>query len=135
MSRYTLKPGDLLMVDPVIANVTPTPAVVAENGVDLMFAWNPKPWHQQRIANQPGLTAQEAEQVLQGKREYEWAVLYKVWDEESQTPYAPPESVIEEIERRQMAVEPIKSDEGIEAQGKIPPKPLDFDSYPQTGMW
>lgn len=131
MSRSTLKPGDLVMVDPVQGNVQAGPAQVAENGVDLMFQWNPKPWHTQSFAGVQGLTAQEAEEVLRGEREFPW-ILYKVWDEEAQHSYAPPESVLEEIERRQMAVE--AKGEPAESLGKIKPQPVDFET-PKGGMW
>lgn len=132
MSRTTLKPGDLLMVDPVRSGVLPTPAQVAENGVDLMFAWNPKPWHKQQINGVTGLTAQEAEEVLRGERTFEWAVLYKAWEEETQTPYSPPQSVLDEVERRQMAVQ--ATGEPAENLGKIKPEALDFET-PKDGLW
>lgn len=133
MSRYTLKPGDLLMVDPVRPGINPTPCVVAENGVDLMWQYNPTPWHLLNIKGLPGLTVKQAEEVLQGVREYEGAVIYKVFEEATQTSFAPPDSVLEEIERRQASVETVQSEPG-EVFDKIKPAPIDFTT-PKGGIW
>lgn len=130
--RNTLKPGDILMVDPVHPNVVATAAVVADNGVDLMFQYNPKPWHTFEENGVRGLTVQQAEEVLRGEREFAW-VLYKVWDEETQSSFTPPLSVLEEIDRRQMAVEPIG--EPAENMGKIKPQALDFENTNPGGLW
>lgn len=130
-NRTTLKPGDLFMVDPVRPNFIATPVLVAENGVDLMFQYNPKPWHTFEENGVRGLTAQQAEEVLRGEREFPW-VIYKTWDEQTQTSYSPPESVLEEIERRQMAVEPVQG-AATEEAGKIKPEALDFQTPPPDG--
>lgn len=133
MSRTTLRPGDLVMVDPVQPRVNPAPAQVAENGEDLFFQFNPKPWHHQTIRGHEGLTRTQAEEVLRGEREYDGGVLYKVWDEATQTAYAPPPSVLEEVERRQMAVEAAPQDDEPVNLGKIKPAPIDFDT-PRDGL-
>lgn len=138
MSRTTLKPGDIIAVDPVKPGVVAGHVVVAENGEDLFFAWTNKPWTERedmaRIG-QPGLTRAQAEEVLQGKRSYEGAVIYKVWDEETNTSYDVPESVAEEIERRQAAAAPVTPPDEAENLGKIDPTPLNFDNYPSSGLW
>lgn len=136
MSRTTLKPGDLIAIDPVRPGVVAGTVLVAENGEDLYFAYTNVPWTERKdmeAQGQPGLTRAEAEEVLNGEREYPGAVLYLVWKEETQTSYGIPESVQEEIDRRQMAVEPISAEPG-ERFDKIPPRPLDFDT-PRDGMW
>lgn len=131
-SRTRLKPGDLVMVDPVKPGVNPAAVLVAENGTDLFFQFSPRPWHETAPAGVKGLTVAEAEEVLRGEREYP-QVLYKVWDEESQSSYAPPQSVLDEVERRQMSVEPARGSDP-EVQDKIPPAPIDFDR-PSSGLW
>lgn len=138
MSRTTLKPGDLIAVDPVKPGVVAGHAVVAENGEDLYFAYTNIPWHKREDMakiGQPGLTRAEAEEVLQGEREYPGAVIYKVWDEDSQTSYGIPDSVAEEIERRQNAVAPITPTADAPNLGKIEARPLDFDNTPSGGLW
>lgn len=133
-----LEPGDVIAVDPVKPGVVAGTCLVAENGVDLMFAYSNVPWTERKDMEkigQPGLTAQEAEDVINGKRKYEGAVIYLVWKEATQTSYGIPDSVAEEIERRQNEVAPIKRDDDPENLGKIPPRPLDFDNYPTGGLW
>lgn len=124
MSRTTLKPGDLLMIDPIRPGVQAGTLLVAENGVDLMFQFNPRPWK---------LTAAEAEEVLRGERECpDGGVLYKVWEESTQTSFPPPQSVLDEIERRQAQVE--ASGEAGESFDKIKPAPVNLDR-PSSGLW
>lgn len=140
MSRTTLKPGDIIAVDPVKPGVQAGMAVVSDDGESLYFAFTNKPWHEREDMakiGQPGLTVSEAEEVLRGEREYTGAVIYKVWEDETQTSYGIPDSVAEEIERRQQAsVQP--SAQPGETFEKIPPKPLDFDqpyNPSRDGLW
>lgn len=66
----TLKPGDLVYwVPPEDAeNVEPSVAAVSDDGTELMFQFGPRPWSQYP---HPGPTVAEAEEILNGKREFD----------------------------------------------------------------
>jgi hypothetical protein len=75
-ARITLEPGDLIAWEapelrhnvPGYMLVGPMPDV--GRGEGLWFQFNPRPWHEYRIAGVQGLTVREAEEVLNGEREW-----------------------------------------------------------------
>lgn len=110
MSRTTLDPGDVLMIAPDRAVV-----VTEEN----------------TLQPNPGFIRQQAIEALRKDGQIGKHLIYKAWDENTQTSYAPPQSYLDEVERRQEAVQ--ASGEAGELLGKIRPAPLDLDA-PRQGL-
>lgn len=78
----TLKPGDLVRwePDPEEENVEASLLMVADNGTDLLFQFGAKPWSDMDFAGHNGLTASEAELVLNGHVELtKFGLSGRVW--------------------------------------------------------
>jgi hypothetical protein len=102
MSRFSLNPGDVLIVAP------DKMVAVTEDG----------------LSPHPGFSLEDARRALQDPTHLKGHVVYKAWEEETQTSYSPPQSYLDEVERRQDAVAPVPDAEP-EVLGKIQPTVFD----------
>lgn len=101
-----LNPGDVVTWYVDAPGVEPyVELAVSQDGQELCFAFDPTPWSQMTVLRHQGLTAGEAEAVI--NRRWEWdgpGLFWKSFDEHRAESLPMPDTVQEEIDARRRSM-------------------------------